>query len=457
MISPSLEVATHAMTPRREVSLVSASPRLCVRPMNRWSTVRLIVLALGIPLSGTQQCLAQATPAAPLDFALARVQPGERITGRITALDSRRTEILTSAGKASVPWSDVESLVRSAVPSVAPPVPPLVMLTTGDVLRARPVALTEDRLLATWEDFPDLDHLSIPLELVRGVWSPATDGQHPPNPASPPVAAPYTRWWNRLLDQAANHDTLWLTNGDTLTGELRGLGEGRYRLVATGETNETDVPSDAIEGWRLNTELLSVPATLEAGLTLLLLDGSRIVARHARLVNEVLELETRFGSVLRVPLLNVVEVRPFGGSVRYLSDLEPAEYRHTPLLRLAWPLVRDRSVVGGPLAPGGTLAVKGLGMHATSEVRYDLTNDDREFRTRLGVDSAAGTAGSLIGEVLLDDRVVYRSPVLTGTDPPVDVPPIPVRGGKSLVLRVLAGPRGDIRDLADWADARLVK
>ncbi len=87
----------------------------------------------------------------------------------------------------------------------------------------------------------------------------------PAQPRTAFVRRPLHRWWNRLLDHTASHDTLWLTNGDNLSGELRGIGEGRHRLVATGETNETDVPSDAIEGWRLNTELLSVPEPPESG------------------------------------------------------------------------------------------------------------------------------------------------------------------------------------------------
>lgn len=153
----------------------------------------------------------------------------------------------------------------------------------------------------------------------------------------------------------------------------------------------------------------------------------------------------------------MAEWRVRNNSVRYLSDLEPAAYRHRPYLSLEWPLVRDRSVEGGALSLGGAVVTKGLGMHATSEVRYDLAPDDREFRGRFGVDDAAGRAGSVIGEVVLDGRVVFRTPVVKGGDAAADIPPQSVRGAKSLSLRVLAGPRADIRDLAIWADARLVK
>ncbi len=103
--------------------LESRSPPLCVRPKLHSATVRLLVLTLGFSLSGSPLCFAQAksTAPAPLDFALARLKPGARITGRITALDSRRVEIQTSLAKTSVPWSDVESLVRLAVRRSPPP------------------------------------------------------------------------------------------------------------------------------------------------------------------------------------------------------------------------------------------------------------------------------------------------------------------------------------------------
>ncbi len=109
------------------------------------------------------------------------------------------------------------------------------------------------------------------------------------------------------------------------------------------------------------------------------------------------------------------------------------------------------------MAPGGHLSSKGLGMHATSEVHYRIAPEDREFRARFGADWSAGKAGSVIGEVLVDGRTVYRSPVMIGGDAAVEVPPVPVKGGGTLTLRVLAGPRANILDRADWAEARLVK
>jgi hypothetical protein len=414
-------------------------------------------------------CLAQSAPvssvapspnAGPYDVVLTRVSSGERVTGRLAALDGRRAEVVTRGGPVAVPWSDVETLARPAGTPLVPPAPPLTMLTTGDVLRVRPVVMTEDRLLATWEDFPDREHLSVPLELVRGVWAPpakalggAVVGKSSPLPDFSDVG----RWWPRLLDLSAPRDTVWLSNGDLLTGELRGLGEGRYRLLAAGETAETEVPSETLEGWRLSAELSTVPPPPTEGIVVLLIDGSRIEARSVKLSAETLELTMRFDAVLKVSLLDISELRPFGGAVRYLSDIEPAEYRHTPLLRLAWPLVRDRAVNGGPLLPGGHLSSKGLGMHATSEVRYQIASDDREFRVRFGADLTAGKTGSVVGEVLVDGRTVYRSPVMSGDDPAVEVPPVVVKGRATLTLRVLAGPHADIRDRADWADARLVK
>ncbi|MBN8626750.1 MAG: NPCBM/NEW2 domain-containing protein, partial [Planctomycetes bacterium] len=60
-----------------------------------------------------------------------------------------------------------------------------------------------------------------------------------------------------------------------------------------------------------------------------------------------------------------------GGATTYLSDLEPAGYRHVPYLERSWPYATDRSVGGGPLRAGGKTYLKGIAMHSTARLSFE--------------------------------------------------------------------------------------
>jgi hypothetical protein len=109
---------------------------------------------------------------------------------------------------------------------------------------------------------------------------------------------------------------------------------------------------------------------------------------------------------------------------------------------------------GGPLTIGTTTYAKGLGAHATSEVGLHLGKRCSRLTAVVGVDDEVGELGSVVFEVWADDRRVWQSPLLTGTDPasPVDVD---LTGTTTVALRVTDGGDGGGYDHADWADARL--
>lgn len=99
---------------------------------------------------------------------------------------------------------------------------------------------------------------------------------------------------------------------------------------------------------------------------------------------------------------------------------------------------------------------KGIGTHATSEIKYDLTRFDADrFQSWVGIDyNKNGKSSNVIFKVYLDDVEAYNSGVmLSSTDAKyID---IDVTGAKELTLYVdMNGTNG--HDEADWADAKLV-
>jgi len=189
-----------------------------------------------------------------------------------------------------------------------------------------------------------------------------------------------------------------------------------------------------------------------------LIDGSRFRAVDLKFeALDRLRLRTMCGVSLELPFSAVESVRFLGGCATYLSDLVPVESRFEPYFDLQWPLRNDRNVSGGFLTVRGVEYPRGLGVHSQSNVTYRLDGKYRRFHAVLGVDDDARGKGSVVFEVLVDGKRLYRSDVLTGASPPVVLDRLDISAGRLLTLRVEYATLGDIQDHADWCDAMVIK
>jgi alpha-galactosidase len=139
----------------------------------------------------------------------------------------------------------------------------------------------------------------------------------------------------------------------------------------------------------------------------------------------------------------------------YLSDLEWVQAVN------GWgPVERDRSNGETAARDGRTLTirrqtfVKGLGVHAPSEIVYYLGGKAAKFMAVVGVDDEA-RPGSVVFQVWGDGRRLYDSGVLKGSSSPQPVE-VDVRGVAELRLVVTDGGDGVNYDHADWADAKVI-
>ena len=141
----------------------------------------------------------------------------------------------------------------------------------------------------------------------------------------------------------------------------------------------------------------------------------------------------------------------------YLSDLSPASL---PLN--GWgPMETDQSNGelaagdGGPLTIGGQVYAKGLGVHARSEVVYDLGGNCTAFTADAGVDDEVGSFGSVTFEVWNGATAkLFDSGLRRGTDAALPVS-VDVTGVSQLRLVVTDGGNDAHYDHADWANAQV--
>ncbi len=139
----------------------------------------------------------------------------------------------------------------------------------------------------------------------------------------------------------------------------------------------------------------------------------------------------------------------------YLSDINWTSATN------GWgPVEKDRSnseqgaTDGNPLTLNGVKYTKGLGVHAGSDVRYNLNGAYKTFLADVGVDDEVGGNGSVIFQVYADGALLYDSGTLLGSSTTKQVS-VDVTGKNELRLVVTIAGDNDWYDHADWANARL--
>lgn len=159
---------------------------------------------------------------------------------------------------------------------------------------------------------------------------------------------------------------------------------------------------------------------------------------------------------LKVDAGAVLQSQVIGAGTNFLSD-------QTPVLQTNGygPYEKNRSNGEAGANDGRTLTLAGvtypygLGVHANSDLTYDIGAQCRGFTTSIGVDDEVGASGSVVFQVYADGFKVYQSALMTGNSATVPLS-IDTRGVEKLRLVVTDGGNGSTSDHADWADAKLL-
>jgi alpha-galactosidase len=111
---------------------------------------------------------------------------------------------------------------------------------------------------------------------------------------------------------------------------------------------------------------------------------------------------------------------------------------------------------GHPISIRGKTYAKGLGVHALSNIVYNLTTAGSctSFNSDVGIDDEVNGAGSVVFQVLLDGVKAFDSGVVTGTSA-VKTATVNVTGKSQLTLVVNDDGDGLTADHSDWAGAQL--
>ncbi|WP_455537756.1 NPCBM/NEW2 domain-containing protein [Terrisporobacter sp.] len=143
--------------------------------------------------------------------------------------------------------------------------------------------------------------------------------------------------------------------------------------------------------------------------------------------------------------------------IDYLSDLAPKSVKN------GWGTMRkdksiDNDTIGLTRKGGIVTYAKGLGVHAPSEMVYDLEDNNYEyFESYIGVDQFMKDSpnSSIVFKVLVDGQEKYNSGLMRSGDEQKYVK-VDIKNVKELKLIVTDGENGNAADHADWADAKII-
>jgi NPCBM/NEW2 domain len=143
------------------------------------------------------------------------------------------------------------------------------------------------------------------------------------------------------------------------------------------------------------------------------------------------------------------------GVLRYLSDLDPAKVDQTSDTGLVERYGRDRNLDNEPIRLEGAVFTKGITVHSTAALTFDISGDYKEFRTTVGVDDTASPDSAVEIQIEGDGRELFKGPVRRKDKPrPLTVD---VRSVKQ--LRISVKPEGvtDLGNQVTFADAKVTK
>jgi len=115
-----------------------------------------------------------------------------------------------------------------------------------------------------------------------------------------------------------------------------------------------------------------------------------VVAASANSTATGLEVVTPAGARIEYKNDSLARLDYSKGKLTFLSDLEPSKVAETSTDEVVYNYKRDRNLENGPLRLAGISYARGLALHATTELEYDLGGDYREFKAVAGIDEQVG-------------------------------------------------------------------
>jgi NPCBM/NEW2 domain-containing protein len=260
----------------------------------------------------------------------------------------------------------------------------------------------------------------------------------------------------QLLKNASKNDVAFLINGDQMPGILVGFGTDRIKLKAA--LGELSLKHSRLFGLSFAARKRRPPPPSLLALARCV-DGTTVTGQLMASKGEVVGLRLLAGPTVEIDAGQIIDMGFKQGKLVYLSDLKPAKAVTKPFFGgdHTWPHCADKSYDRKPIRLAGKTWRKGLGTFSGMTLSYTLGKGFSKFGALVGIDDAdVNRQGNVTVRVLADGRELFKKEKLTRVGGPVKVD-LSVKGVETLTLKVEFGENMHFGDMADWANAHLIR
>jgi hypothetical protein len=380
-------------------------------------------------------------PSDPIFTALER--DGKTVEGRIRRIGPHGeiTLVPTEGAEQTVPYDRLLKLTREGLLPPLSPEAPLVLFPGGDRLYRGVIGPASETHLEVQSY--TLGNLSIPLESLLGLVL-----------KGPKEADQLDDLIDRLRNEPRESEVVWLTNGDRVRGGLLALDEKALKFQAPSGPITLELSNVRALGFDPKLAVYRKPEGDYFELTAS--DGSRLGATGVRIEQGSLVGTSLFGTPIKLGLGDLVKLHARSPSILYLSDRDADAVQYVSYVGPARPYRRDSTVDHHPIRLGGQSYDRGLGTQSRTLLAYRLEPGARRFQALVGLDDRAGPLGNVVFRVVVDREERFVSPPMSVRDTPRAID-LDVTGATRIILITEFGERGGVRDLADWAEARVLR
>ena len=413
------------------------------------SRFRLSTLVVWLGLVGlAEQSLSRETLAfaasrrAEAAFSVLTTQ-GEVVKGELKAIGENgdvRIQLADGKDRTFEAGAIVRLFRDGALALLAPDPSAAVLFPEGDRIRSAIGAASETHLeIQSYS----LGKLAVPLEAILGVVL-----SHQTDTDQVDILS------GRVRNEARSTDVAWLANGDRLEGGFLGLSEKNVNLLVAGKPMNLDRAGVVAVGF--DPGQVAYPKPEADFLECTFLDGSRLGLSHLKMEEEQLTAVTRFGLTIQVRLNELARVSRRSTRLVYLDERTVAAEKYVGYIGEPRPFHKNETVEGHWFRLSGQEYDRGLGTESRTLLAYRVEPGDLRFQASVGLDDRAGPLGNVVFKVNVDGKERFKSPPMSVRDAPKSID-IDITGAKIIVLITEFGERGNVRDVADWVEARIIR
>jgi len=197
-------------------------------------------------------------------------------------------------------------------------------------------------------------------------------------------------------------------------------------------------------------------------------DDSTLTARSIKMNNDQMRVTILAGTEIPIPFARVAKLDFAAGNIQFLDELEPARVTWSPVLKssiandnlaLVYAPRMNESFQGEPIQleedQQPQAYSRGVAVHATSELLYDLPPGFRQLQMRAGIaPEYLGTCTARL-QVIGDQKILFEKE-FTHQTPPEDIA-LNISGVRRLKVVVDAMDGEDFGDVLHLCQARLLK